>query len=111
MNILAVPYANDHTQAVSLGSTLRILVKSPEDGNTWSGNVAIQTLRSAAATDDFALGSYTGGKFRGQSWDLVKDYDTSSLAANTKYLITAELTYGSKVVEYNTTVHILPDGR
>jgi len=111
MNILATSYANDHMQTVSKGGTLRILVKSPEDGNTWTGNVAIRALRSDSTVDDFALGAYSGGKFRGQSWDLIKDYDTSSLTANTKYLITAELTHGTKVVEYNTTAHVLPDGR
>jgi len=111
MNILAISYANDHAQAVSKGSTLRILVKAPEDGNTWAGNIAIKTALSASATDDVALGTYSGGKFRGQSWDLVKDYDTTSLTANTKYLIIAELSSGSKVAEYVTTAHILPDGR
>lgn len=111
MNIICVPYGTDHQQAVRIGDTLRIFAQQPKDDNTWAGNVTFRTSISAAATDDVALAEYTGGKVRGQHWDLHKEYDTSSLTANTKYLVVAELTSGTKKVELWTTINTLPQGR
>lgn len=111
--IIATAYNSDHKSAVRLGDTLRVLVRAPDDGNTWTGNLTIRTSYSASATDDVALADYTGAKVRGESWDLVKEYDTSTipLAANTRYLAVAELTSGSKTVEYHTAFNVLPQGR
>ena len=109
--IIATAYNSDHKSAVRLGDTLRVLVRAPSDGDTWTGTLTIRTSYSASATDDVALTDYTGEKVRGESWDLVKEYDTSTLAANTRYLAVAELTSGSKTVEYHTAFNVLPQGR
>jgi len=109
MNILAVPYGTDHKQRVRIGDTLRILVNRP-DFDSWTGNVAIKTSLDAVATDDAALTAYSGPRVRNQSWDLYKDYDTSSLAAG-EYLAVAELTHGSAKVEYVTKFDVVAQGR
>lgn len=111
--IIAIPYSSEHQSAVRLGDTLRLLVRDPDDGNTWAGNVTIRTSYSATATDDVALAEYTGEKVQGIDWDLYNDYDTSTipLVANTRYLAVAELTSGTKTVEYHTAFHVLPQGR
>lgn len=111
--IIAVPYGSDNQNAVRLGDTLRILVQAPNDGTTWTGNVTIRASYSAGVTDDVALAVYEGGKVQGLNWDLFKDYDTSSipLVANARYLAVAELTSGSKNIEYHTAFDVLPNGR
>lgn len=111
MNIIAVPYGTDHQQMVRKGDTLRILVESPNDGTTWGGNVTLKTSFTASAAADTSLAEYQGGKVRNQNWDLYKDLDTSSLADDTKYLVLAEITSGSKQVELFTSVYVLPQGR
>ena len=111
MNVIAVPYGTEHHQAVRKGDTLRVLVKSPKDGNTWGGNVTFKASFSATATADVAMAEYTGGKVRGEDWDLFVDYDTSALTANTHYLAIAEVTSGTKKREFVTVFDVLPEGR
>ena len=110
MNIICVPYGTEHQQAVKVGETLRVLVKTPNDGNTWTGTVAIKTALGAAATDTASLSAYTGEKVAGQSFDLSVDYDTSSvpLVAGTRCLAIAEIATGSRSLDLMTVFDVLP---
>lgn len=111
MNILCVPYGSEHQQAVRVGDTLRILVSAPQDGNTWTGNVNLRVDYNTAPVDDVGLSSYVGARVAGKYWDLFKNYDTTNLAASTKYLVTAQISSAGNTVEYQTTVTMLPQGR
>jgi len=110
MSSIIATYGNDYADSVRVGDTLRLMADTPNDGNTWTGTVAIKTSLSASATDSLTLASYTGYPVRGSNWDLAYDYDTSSLTGNTKYLACFQLTSGSKRIESVQSFTVLPQG-